>query len=1161
MGVSSYFTVSGMTCGSCSASITNIVSAIPGVDSVDVSLITEEAKVVHSEAVSESDIISAITGCGFDATPIKSLGKSKQQSNTSQISSTISISGMTCGSCSATVTEALEKLPGVSQASVSLITEEAMVYHDSSVTSATICETIENCGFDAKQIKSGTSSPMNTITNIAIGGMTCASCTSAITDALEGNKDVVSVSVSLLTEEASITHHSSLTSSEIKQIIEDCGFEATIQSSGTIEPSSGNNVDEFLDDDISLQIFGIDDTVDLSNFQYNIEARLNSFPGVIEYNLALRGNSNTTSPIITEANSSAVQEARSEFDDTNSNIIDELFISYYPAQIGVRQIVDELNSILENVMFVPINAIDQASSSQLKLLSREKDITYWRWTLFQSLLFGIPVIFMAHTQHWTFWKNLSLIPGLYLVSLLELILTFHVQFHLGKTFLKKFAIFVRNRGKNATMDVLVCISTTISFTFSILSIILSVWSGQNVKPPKVLFDTSCMLISFIALGKWLENKAKGATSSALSKLLSLTPTSCSIVLDVEKYNDLVQSQTKQEGAINSNTTVFADVVTKEIAIDLIQAGDIALVLPGGKIPADGVISLGQSEIDESFITGEALPTFKQRGDNVIGGSINGAGLLYIEVIHTGKNSQLQQIINLVKQSQVNKAPVQRFADYIASRFVPTVLVLATTTFTVWVILCSVVHPDKLPVAFTMEENGKVFVCLKLAISVVVVACPCALGLAAPTAIMVGTGVGAEHGVLIKGGDVLENASDVNIILFDKTGTLTTGEMNVSSYQYQSKDINEQQWWTLIASLETHSEHPVGRALVKAGKKQLGLNFKEDTFDSSISNFKVMPGLGIQASITLPGHGKVYDVCVGNDRLMFSEYGSKLIGGENAMKNSESTDTVVHVIINSVYSGSVSCTDKVKAGARDVIDYLQYVENYKVGIVTGDNKRVAAKIGKDLGIPECNIFSEISPVDKDKVVVDLRSRFGGKGNVGIAFVGDGINDAPALAQADVGMAISSGSDIAIESADIVLLGGNSAKTTDLTGVPVSLSISSATFSRIKTNFVWAAVYNLIMLPFAMGCFLGFNIMLPPLAAAGAMAMSSVSVVISSLLLKRWKPPVIYSASPKEEDIGTPFSLKTSTLEEFNRTKRNQKLFQRFRETNYSRSHNYEMLPTN
>lgn len=841
-----------------------------------------------------------------------------------------------------------------------------------------------------------------TTTVLGISGMTCGACSASITEALESKPGVISASISLVTEQGSIVHDSSISRKELVETIEDCGFDV-----------------------------------------------------------------------------------------------------------------------------VEIETVD--TETELEVLSKSKDIEYWKSIFIQSIIFGLPVLFMNHTKNFAIWKKTMIFPGLYLLSLLELALATYIQLKLAKPFLKKFSSFLRTGFKNATMDVLVAISTSISYLFSFTSILVSIIYGTESGSPAVLFDTLVMIISFVAFGKFLENKAKGATSTALSSLLSLTPPTCTIISDVPQYEEFMQQQ-----KLNSKTqAALQDFATKTVSTDLLKPNDYSIVYPGGRIPADGEIVYGETEIDESLLTGEPLPVYKTVNDRVIGGSINGPFLIHIKVTHTGKDSQLQQIINLVKDTQVTKAPVQRFSDFVAARFVPCVLLLALFTFIAWMVACFTMHTEELPKIFREEVNGKFFVCLKLAISVVVVACPCALGLAAPTAVMVGTGVGALHGILIKGADILEKATSINVILFDKTGTLTTGEMSLVNYKSLSK-LSDADWWKLIGSVECNSEHPIGVALTKLAKQKLGLGFDDDHFDTIIDEVNVLVGMGIQASITLNG-GKTYNISVGNEKLM-SEKLPEMLNDFDEKSNSQ--NTVSYVIINGEYAGYIELTDTVKPLSREVVSYLKN-DGYIVGMVTGDNYGAAMKISQEVGISPENVFYEVSPIHKDKVITDLKENLGD--GVCVAFVGDGINDAPALAKADIGIAISSGTDIAIESADIVLISGSS-RGADLKGIVNALKLSNATFSRIKLNFIWAMVYNILMLPFAMGCFLPLNIMLPPIAAGAAMMFSSLSVVFSSLLLKRWSLPKLEAKESFSIDLETGnlgdsvFSLKNGTLKEFNDVKR-------------------------
>lgn len=1150
MASETILTVSGMTCAACSASITEALEKLLGVTKASVSLLTNEAKVAHTTDLSTQLIVDTIEDCGFDAEVVSS------RSAPSSASTLITILGMTCAACSGSVTESLQAIKGVQDVSVSLLTSLAKIVHDSSVPTNLLIDAIEDCGFDAtiESTTAGRHTKTETVrTNFEVTGMTCGACSASITEALHNVPGVVEAAVSQITESAVVEHDSSISPEELKSVIEDCGFDAVVVGSG---PSKVPDQD--LIQDLILQVYGLDEETDLSSFQYNVEAFLNSLPGVEESQFVFKGQMDVET-----------LAASSGADLDPENLIDELRISVNTALTGIRTLVDGLNDIDARYQFVIFNSVDQSLTSQLKLLSKIKDIQYWRSTFFSSLICGVPVVALAATEHLKFWNNLMIIHGLYWTSVIQFALTTHILFNLGSVFFKKFGVFIRHRGRNANMDVLVCISTLISYTFSVYSIILSVWTGQTNKPPKTLFETVAMLVAFVSFGKWIENKAKGATSTALSKLMSLTPTTCLIVTDGQKCEELLQSQADEK-----NSPIL-DLPTRIIGIDLLQVDDIAVVLPGGKISADGTIVYGSTEIDESIITGEPLPVTKVKGDFVIGGSINGPHLIYFRVSGAGKNSQLHQIIDIVKDSQVKKAPVQRYADYIAARFVAAVLILSTLTLLVWIIILKVCG-EKLPKAFLTEENGKYFVCLKLAISVVVVACPCALGLAAPTAVMVGTGVGAQHGALIKGGDILEKASGINVIMFDKTGTLTTGEMSINDFKVSTtKSIPIDTWWTLIGSAEANSEHPTGRAITKYAKSQLGLRFEEDTFDALISDFQVILGLGVRATVTT--NNKSFKVAIGNSKMVVKDYpdARSSLASELETGLAKSIMTICHVIIDEEYVGYLELSDTIKPNARDVMDYLQHVENYQVGIVTGDNRLVAEAIGARLGVPRGNIFSEVSPIEKDKVILDLRNRFGGEQNISIAFVGDGINDAPALVQADVGMAISTGTDIAIDSAEVVLMSSSERHNNDLIGVVSALQVSSATFRKIKTNFVFATIYNFVMMPFAMGCFLPFNLMLSPPAAAATMAFSSVSVVVNSLMLKNWKQPNIQAAVQTlglhEDLVGEEvFSLKNGTVAEFNHVKRGT-LASRFGKVGLSslfrrkvkvksESPTYEMLPT-
>lgn len=1067
------------------------------VHQVSVSLLTNEAKIRFSAPVTPAGLIRTVEDCGFDAALVST------QAASSVSITTITISGMTCAACLGSITQALEAMAGVHSASVSLLTNSAKVTHLSATAVSSLVSTIEDCGFDAVAEKTEAGATGEYVSRLRLANISIGA--EEVAHKVEHITGVVDVVVS--PEDATVTHSAQVLGEALCQALEECGCSATLLSSGPVGKAAQA-------EELVLQIYGIEESTDATALQYNIEAVLHGFPGVQEWTLALKNHS---------------EEPEPGAEDEDELLIDELRITLRPEVSGVRSVVEALGAIEPQLEFVIRNSVDQYLHSQLKLLTRVKDIRHWRDTFFSSLVFGVPVVVLGFTEKLPFWKAHLLVHGLYLVSVLEFALATHILFNLGAPFLRKFGAFLRNRGRNANMDVLVCISTVMLYLFSLYSMALSVWTGQTKGPPKVLFETEAMLIMFVAFGKWIENKAKGATSTALSRLISLTPTTCTIIVDSAGF--LANAETHQQ-----EKTGVKELATRTISIDLIEPNDVAVVAPGAKVPADGVVVFGETEIDESIITGELEPVYKKAGSGVIGGSINGTGVIYLRVTAAGKRSQLHQIIDVVKESQVKKAPVQRYADYVAAIFVVGVLVLAAATFVFWA-TCLTFFPGRVPAVFRTDENGSIYVCIRLAISVVVVACPCALGLAAPTAVMVGTGVGAGHGALIKGGDILEKASKTNVVLFDKTGTLTAGDMTVARHRVVGP-LAPAQWWSVVGALEAHSEHPTGRAIVGAARRELRLTFERDTFSARVAGFVAMTGMGVAGRVTAGAEhgGATSAVAVGNGRMVVRDFPAlrqqlaEVLAGELA----QSVLTVAHVVVDGCYCGWLELQDTVKPHARQVVDYLRYAEGYQVGIVTGDNRASAQRVGQQLGVPAGNIFADASPVDKARIVAEVRQRLGGPGNVSIVFVGDGINDAPALVGADVGMTISTGTDIALDSAEVVLM-GLADGAGDLAGVVTALLVSRATLRKIKWNFMCATVYNLVMVPFAMGCFLPLNLMLPPGAAAAAMACSSITVVLNSLWLKQWRPPRLAVLVP-EELVGEGFSLRDSTRADFDRVKR-------------------------
>jgi Cu+-exporting ATPase len=505
-----------------------------------------------------------------------------------------------------------------------------------------------------------------------------------------------------------------------------------------------------------------------------------------------------------------------------------------------------------------------------------------------------------------------------------------------------------------------------------------------------------------------------------------------------------------------------------------------------------------------MVTGEAMPILKRKGAFLIAGTVNGTGRADFRVTRAGRDTQLSQIVKLVQEAQTSRAPIQRMADIVAGYFVPSIITLGVLTFIGWMVLSHVLsHP---PAIFTNEASGgRVMVCLKLCISVIVFACPCALGLSTPTAVMVGTGVGAEHGILVKGGSALETATRITHVVLDKTGTLTMGKMSVADVQiesvWQTNDWRRRLWWTVVGLAEMGSEHPVGKAILARAKEQLDLS-ADSTIHGTVGEFEAVVGRGISALVEpAPSAGKQrYRVLVGNAPYL-RDRGITIPSTSDPDAPSPSTSskippgtTTIFIAIDSHFAGRLSLADTLKPTAPAAIAALHRL-HITTSLVTGDQLSTALAVASLVGIPRSQVHGSVSPSEKQQIISTLQA----EGEI-VAMVGDGINDSPALATANVGIAMASGTDVAMEAADIVLM-----RPLDLLDIPASLHLARTIFRRIKMNLIWACGYNIVGLPFAMGFFLPFGFHLHPMAAGAAMAASSVSVVGSSLLLKFWRRP--------------------------------------------------------
>ncbi|WP_139490681.1 heavy metal translocating P-type ATPase [Brevibacillus dissolubilis] len=694
--------------------------------------------------------------------------------------------------------------------------------------------------------------------------------------------------------------------------------------------------------------------------------------------------------------------------EANVNLnMERATIQYNPEEVSVTDLIQKVKDIGYEAH---IHTDDQPKAD-----NKEEELSRHKYRFIASAILSLPLLYtmIAH-----FGFHGAYMPHWLMNPWVQLALATPVQFIIGWPFYR--SAFKALKNGSANMDVLVSLGTSAAYFYSLAATL----AGRG---DQLYFETSAVLITLIILGKWFEAIAKGRTSEAIKKLMGL--------------------QAK-------NATVIRNNQEMSIPIEEVIVGDEILVKPGEKIPVDGVVLTGNSAVDESMLTGESVPVDKKQGDEVIGATINKNGVLTFRATKIGKDTALAQIIKVVEDAQGSKAPIQRMADVISNVFVPIVVGLAVLVFLAW---------------YFFVDAGNFAHALENAIAVLVIACPCALGLATPTSIMVGTGKGAEHGILFKGGEHLEAAHKLDTIVLDKTGTITKGEPSLTDViPYGNFQADEM--LRLTATAEKNSEHPLAEAIVKGAlEKGVGLTTSE--------SFEAIPGFGLRAQV----EGRT--LYIGTRKLMNRE-NIDITQAISQMEQLESDGkTAMLVAIDNQLAGMVAVADTIKESSREAIAELKKL-GLEVVMITGDNRRTAEAIARQVGVD--TIRAEVLPEDKAKEVEAFQKQ--GKK---VAMVGDGINDAPALATADVGMAIGTGTDIAMEAADITLMRG------ELTSIAEAIKLSKKTMGNIKQNLFWALFYNTIGIPIAA---IG---LLAPWVAGAAMAFSSVSVVLNALRLKRVK----------------------------------------------------------
>uniref|UniRef100_A0A8C8AS41 Copper-transporting ATPase 2 n=1 Tax=Otus sunia TaxID=257818 RepID=A0A8C8AS41_9STRI len=1079
--------IEGMHCKSCVRNIEGNISDLPGIQSIKVSLEHKCAVVQYSpNLITLSALQQAIEALPPGNFKVCLLNGSEANKGTSPLpallydlfreplqnmicTAVIRIDGMTCNSCVRSIEGAISQRQGVQRIAVSLAGRTGTIHYDPVITNGEeLRAAIEEMGFDAS-VLTGNSffSSVGSVPNgavdqdyhvtfqttkklltaekcfLQITGMTCASCVSTIERNLQKEDGIVSVLVALMAGKAEIKYKPEFIQPlEIAQLIQNLGFEATVIEDHA--ETEGN---------VELLITGMT----CASCVHNIESKLMRTNGIFYASVAL-----------------ATCKAHIQFD---------------PEITGPRDII----KIIEEIGF---HASVAKRVPNAHNLDHKKEIQ-WRKSFLCSLLFGIPVLILMiymlipdGEHHGSTVLEQNLIPGLSILNLLFFVLCTFVQFLGGWYFYVQ--AYKSLKHKTANMDVLIVLATSIAYVYSCVILMVAIIEKAE-KSPVTFFDTPPMLFVFIALGRWLEHIAKSKTSEALAKLISLQATEATVV------------------TLGPDHSIIRE---EQVAVELVQRGDIVKVVPGGKFPVDGKVIEGSSMADESLITGEAMPVTKKPGSTVIAGSINAHGSVLVNATHVGNDTTLAQIVKLVEEAQMSKAPIQQLADKFSGYFVPFIIIISTVTLIVWITI-GFINFDVIQKYFPNQNKhvSKAELILRFAfqtsITVLSIACPCSLGLATPTAVMVGTGVAAQNGILIKGGKPLEMAHKIKTVMFDKTGTITCGVPKVMRVLLlgDTAVLSLKKVLAVVGTAEASSEHPLGVAVTKYCKEELGTESL-----GYCTDFQAVPGCGIsckvggvEAVLDMAEEGldnldtnrsssasHTYSVLIGNREWM-RRNGLHIANDVNdAMTDHETKgQTAILVAIDGVLCGMIAIADTVKQEAALAVHTLKNM-GIDVVLITGDNRKTAKAIATQVGIKK--VFAEVLPSHKVAKVQELQN-----GRKKVAMVGDGVNDSPALARADVGIAIGTGTDVAIEAADVVLIQN------DLLDVVASIHLSKRTVRRIRINLILALIYNLLGIPIAAGVFMPVGLVLQPWMGSAAMAASSVSVVLSSLQLKCYKKP--------------------------------------------------------
>jgi len=1138
MIVSARFALEGLTCGACVSTVHDVIInefGKKGVDTktVHVTLLPEPILTLDydSQRVSKDDIVDEIEAIGFGAEFVSSTPKHNNNNNTAVpipestiVQARFALEGLTCGACVSTVHEAIvnelgQKGIDADTVNVTLLPEPALAleYDTKRISQEQVVEVIEDVGFGATFLSAIPKEAPNNTNNNASSGVASTSNTPR-TVCIEIGQNVDAVCEYLRNHNA-VLSVDPLTNKAINK-----------KRLRKKKKKTATKSEEETEKIVDLEM-GLKDPTRLSS---DLRTATPSSAGLRTDRTAATGHSSSVGLHTVSTSGGGT-----------------LRVCFWEDAIGVRTLVESIETdsniiALGGVQSLSVRTANSYQDDQkMSEERRQHEIRSWRDAFLFSAVFAIPVFLIsmvfAYIPKVKDFLHSIAFAGVTYEELFTWILATPVQFVSGARFYRDSYYNIKTR--HLSMSFLIALGTSAAYFYSCFVVIYNAYMylhHENEMRQMQAFESSALLIMFVILGKYLEAKAKARTSKAISNLADLTPEEASLVgtVTVMQGDDGAEDEEREE-----------TLSERKIPLSLLQLDDVLLVRPGEKIPSDGVVWSGSSSVDESMLTGESVPVQKEKGSIVIGGTINIDGSIRIRVTVTGDDSTLGKIIRLVESAQASKAPIQDVADRISAVFVPAVLSISALTFVVWATLLNSGVLDEQKANWPYKEKGFNDWTLPLlfSISILVIACPCALGLATPTALMVGSGVGAQNGILIKGGEALEAATKIGAIVFDKTGTLTVGAPTVgdvvllnsqqrekpnrrrssrfsmlsnnvrrlslrrssfslrrsmvrTSNAYSSSPENNtemsrekyaeiEEILFLAACAEHGSEHPLAKGiLAKAAEYGIGEGLRRPLVPAD--DFVAEAGKGVKCVV----QGR--SVHIGNRRSLESNDIDIAPGTYDDMERVESRgQTAVVISIDGKSEAIIGLMDKAKDEAALTIKVLEKVLGIDCYMLTGDNIRTARVVAADIGISQENVIADVMPEGK----VDAIKKIQGEGKQ-VAMIGDGINDSPALAQANVGVAIGAGTDVAIETASIVLVNSK------LTDVIVALDLARTIYRRIRLNFLWALGYNTLAIPVAAGVLYPvIHMALPPYMAAIAMALSSMSVLASSLLLNRYRPP--------------------------------------------------------